>query len=270
MGKNTQNYSQMYHYGISVKKIMPISFKHINKAFTGIALSLMLLFLIGCSTKVQENQNSVLVSGIGTVFAQPDMVQININFYHTAPTTREAKRVVDETMQRILKILQDENIEEKFIKTVSLNYDVEYDYRSGQRIRVGQRAQQSIVVIVNDIIDNPERFPALLDKITAINRVEIQNIQFDVEDKTELFKQSRELAYQKALEKANQYAELSGRKIGKVLTITEGVSRDIAQTRALMGNVRFQAADEYFSDGSYIPAGERGVTSEINVIFLLE
>jgi len=237
---------------------------------TGIALSLMLLFLISCDTKVQENQNSVSVSGIGTVFAQPDMVQININFSHTAQTTREAKRVVDETMQRILTILQGENIEEKFIKTISLTYDIEYDYRNGYRVRIGQRAQQSIVVTVNDIINNPERFPLLLDKITVINRVEIRDIQFDVENKTELYKQSRELAYQKAFEKASQYAELSGHKIGKVLTITEGISRDVAQTRALVSNMRFEAAGDYFSDGSYIPTGERGITSEINVIFSLE
>ena len=123
---------------------------------------------------------------------------------------------------------------------------------------------------MNDIINNPERFPLLLDKITAINRVEIHNIQFDVENKTELFKQSRELAFEKAFEKASQYAELSGRKIGKVLTITEGVSRDIAQTRAFMDNVRFEAAGSYFSDNSFVPTGERGVTSEIYITFLLE
>ena len=107
-----------------------------RKFFAGITLSLMLLFLISCDTKVHENQNSVSVSGIGTVFAQPDMVQITINFSHTAQTTRDAKRVVDETMQRISKILQDENIEDKFIKTISLSYDVEYDYRSGYRVRI--------------------------------------------------------------------------------------------------------------------------------------
>ena len=268
MANNTQNYSQTQHYVASVKKLTQISFKHISKSFTGMTLSLMLLLMISCNTK--EVQNAVSVSGTGTVFVQPDMVQININFSYTAPTTKEAKKVVDETMQRILKILQDENIEDKFIKTVSLNYDIEYDYRSGRQVRVGQRAQQNIAVTVNDIINNPERFPSLLDKITTIDRVEINNIQFDVENKTELFKQSRELAYQKAFEKATQYAELSGRKIGKVLTITEGISRDIAQTRAFMSNVRFDAVGEYFSDGSYVPAGERGVTSEINVTFSLE
>jgi uncharacterized protein YggE len=243
-----------------------------KKNFTGIAFSLMLFLLISCNSRiqVQESQNSVSVSGIGTVLAQPDMVLMNVGFSHTAPTTKEAKKAVEQTMQRILKILQEENVEDKFMKTISLNYDVEYDYRSGCRVRIGQRAQQTIVVTVNDMINTPERFSSILDKITAIDRVEVQNIKFDIENKAELFKQSRELAYQKAFDKATQYAELSKRKIGKVLTISEGVSRDIAQTRAFMNNLRFEAMEMDVSGNSSVPTGEQGVTSEINVIFSLE
>jgi len=240
-------------------------------------ISVSIFLLISCDSRVQvqESQNSVSVSGIGTVLAQPDMVLMNVSFSHTAPTTKEAKKAVEQTIQRILKILQEENVEDKFMKTISLNYDVEYDYRSGRRVRIGQRAQQTIVVTVNDMINTPERFSSILDKITAIDRVEVQNIQFDIENKSELFKQSRELAYQKAFDKAKQYAELSGRKIGKVLTISEGVSRDVTFNRMFMNNARLsnfaaeQAAADY-GTGFSLPTGEQGVTSEINVIFSLE
>lgn len=108
-----------------------------KKEITSIAFLFMLIFLTSCNPKVEENQNSVSVSGIGTVLAQPDMVLMNVTFSHTAPTTKEAKNAVEQTVQQILKILQEENVEDKFMKTISLNYDVEYDYRSGRRIRVG-------------------------------------------------------------------------------------------------------------------------------------
>jgi uncharacterized protein YggE len=123
------------------------------------------------------------------------------------------------------------------------------------------------------MINSPERFSSILDKITTINKVEVSNITFDIEKKTELFKQSRELAYQKAFDKACQYAKLSERKIGKVLTISEGVSREISQTRAtraFMSNSLLEVAGDYLSGNSSVPAGEQGVTSEINVVFLLE
>lgn len=242
-----------------------------RKLFTGIAFSLILFSLSSCNLKVRENQDSVSVSGIGTVLAQPDMVLMNVSFSHTAPTTKEAKSAVERTMQQILAILKAENVEDKFLKTTSLNYDVEYEYRNGRRVTLGQRAQQTIVVTVNDMVNNPERFSSILDKITAIDKVEVQNIQFDIEHKTELFKQSRELAYQKAFDKAQQYAELSGRKIGKVLTISEVVSRDVAQTRAFQNNLMFkEEALAMDSGGSGIPTGEQGVSSEINIVFSLE
>lgn len=241
-----------------------------KKLFTGIAFSLMLFLLTSCNSKVQESQDSVSVSGIGTVLAQPDMVLMNVTFSHTASTTKEAKKAVEQTMQRILRILQEENVEDKFMKTTSLNYDVEYDYRSGRRVRLGQRAQQTIVVTVNNMINAPERFSSILDKITAIDKVDIQDIRFDIENKTELFKQSRELAYQKAFDKAQQYAELSKRKIGKVLTISEVVSRDVAQTRAFQNNLAFKEEALSLSDNSAVPTGEQGVSSEINIVFSLE
>ena len=242
-----------------------------RKLLTSVAFSLMLFALVSCNLKVQDNQDSVSVSGIGTVLAQPDMVLMNVSFSHTAPTTKQAKTAAEQTMQQILAILKAENIEDKFLKTTSLNYGVEYEYRNGRRVTLGQRAHQTIVVTVNDMINNPERFSSILDKITMIDKVEVQNIQFDIEHKTELFKQSRELAYQKAFDKARQYAELSGRKIGKVLTISEVVSRDVAQTRAFQNNLMCkEEALDMDSGGSGIPTGEQRVSSEINIVFSLE
>ena len=241
-----------------------------NKLFTGTAFLFMLFAMISCNLKVQQGEDSVAVSGIGTVLSQPDMVLMNIGFSHTAPTTKEAKTAVEKTMQQILKILKDENIEDKFLKTVSLNYDMEYEYKNGRRIKLGQRAQQTIVVTVNNLVKSPERLSSILDKITAIDKVEVQNIQFDIENKTELFKQSRELAYRKAFDKARQYAELSGRRIGKVLTISEAVSRDVAQTRMFQSNRAYKEEALFSADQSAVPTGEQGVSSEISIVFSLE
>lgn len=241
-----------------------------KKLFTGTVFSLMLFLLSSCNPGVRESQDSVSVSGIGTVLAQPDMALMNVSFSHAAPTTKEAKRAVEQTMRHVLNILQEENVEDKFMKTISLNYDVEYDYRNGRRVRLGQQAQQTIVVTVNDMINAPDRFSSILDKITAIDKVEVHNIRFDIENKTELFEQSRDLAYQKAFDKARQYAGLSKRKIGKVVSISEVVSRDVAQTRAFHNNFAFKEEALYTADNSVVPTGEQGVSSEINVVFSLE
>jgi uncharacterized protein YggE len=227
---------------------------------------------ICCGEKKPETQSTVSVSGIGTVSVQPDMIQITVNFSHVAPTTKVAKKEVDAKMQQILKILQEENIEDKHVKTISLSYDMEMGYVNRRWVQIGQRAQQTIAVTINDIVNNPERFPALLDKITAIDKVVVSNIQFDIENKTEFFRQSRELAYQKAFDKARQYADLSNRQLGKAVTISEQQSRDVmlGNMRMTHSNIMKEAAMDEYSGGSSVPAGEREITTEINVTFLLE
>ena len=235
----------------------------INAVFVLFAVFL----LFGCSIKKQEEQSTVSVSGIGAVFVQPDMVQMTVNFSSSAQTTQQAKREVDIKMQQIMNVLKEDNIEDKDIKTTSLSYVAEIENRNGRSVWIGQRAQQTIVVTINDIANNPNRFPELLDKIAALDRVVIRNIVFDIKDKTELFRQSRELAYQKALDKANQYADLSGQKIEKVLTISEKSNRDIFG--ASYQNLAFEGAG-YSTGASPVPAGEQEVTSEIVVTFLMK
>jgi len=87
-----------------------------RKIMAGMAISLMLFILPSCNLKVQDSQNSVSVSGIGTVLAQPDMVLMNVGFSHTAQTTKAAKAAVDQTMQQIMLILQAEERDRQRIR----------------------------------------------------------------------------------------------------------------------------------------------------------
>jgi len=222
--------------------------------------------ITGCSIETQSKLSRVTVSGTGSVLVNPDMVQMTINFSHVAPTTREAKAEVDRRISQILVILKQEGIEDKDIKTISLNYDTAIDYINGRAVITGQRASQTMTVTMYNIQENPNKFPSLLDRITVIDRVEIRNIIFDTENKTEIFRQSRELAYEKALDKANQYAELAGRKINKVLSIEEGRNRDVfLRTQS---NVAYDSLSA--SAGASVPTGEQEITTEITVTFLMK
>lgn len=231
---------------------------------------LVLLSLASCRPDGQGNPNSVTVSGIGTVQARPDMAEMDVSFAHTAQTTREAKAAVEQKMRQVMDVLQSEKIESKDIRTLTLNYEVEYEYRGGRRIRIGQRAEQTLVVTVHDLIETPERLSSLLDKLVALDRVEVQNIRFDIEQKADLFKQSRELAYGKARDKAMQYAELCGRKLGKVLTLSESMGEDVARGQSLMSNIAAESKAYFAAGEALVPTGEQGVTSRVEVVFSLE
>lgn len=240
--------------------------------FITIVTTLTLLLFSSCNSNKKENLNSITVSGIGTAIAAPDLAQININFSHTAPTTTEAKRKAEVTMEKILSILKAENIENKDIQTQYLNYRTEYEYRNGYRVKLGQRAEQRISINVNNLIEAPERLSSILDKVVAIDKVEVNYINFSIEDKSSLYKKSRELAYQKASEKAQEYAKLCGRKLGRVLTLSEYISNDVARAQNVRGinNYAKEEAVSVYMDAAHIPTGEQNVTTEISVVFSLD
>ncbi|MDR1247760.1 MAG: SIMPL domain-containing protein [Treponema sp.] len=240
----------------------------VNKIFYAVFLLFNLVLVTACQGNKTNGQSSVSVSGIGAVMAQPDMAQMSINFSHVAQTTKQAKEEVDQKMRQILDILKEEGVEDKYIRTASLSYGAEIEYRDGRAVQIGQRADQTIAVIINNIVNDSNKFLALLDKITTIDRVVIRDIKFDTENKTEIYKQTRELAYQKALDKANQYANLSGLKVVKALTISEERSRDIL-FGAYQKNVAYEAAG-LSAPAAAVPTGEQEITSEITVTFLLE
>lgn len=241
----------------------------------GTAGAIALCSLASCSENDSRTaQSSITVSGVGTVYARPDMALLTVRFTHIAPTTKEAKSLVDQKIAEILSILQAEGIEDKHIKTASINYRTEYDYSVGRRTRRGQCAEQSLTVTVDKMLETPERLTRILDHISTINQVEIENVWFDIERKDELFERSRTLAFEKAKSKAKQYAELSDRKLGKVLMITEGGSDESMQLRYRnMAMNTMMAKDEsanFAGDGSAAPLGEQGVSSTVSIVFALE
>lgn len=68
----------------------------------------------------------------------------------------------------------------------------------------------------------------LIDQIVVIPSVQLQNISYDIEDKSVLLGQARELAFQKAQQKAEQLAKLGGLTLDKPLAINESIAQSIA------------------------------------------
>ena len=222
--------------------------------------------------QAQDKPGTITVTGTGSVMAQPDMAQVTIHFSHTAPTTQEAKSAVAKAMRQVQTILDEQKIDAKHVRTTSFSYDVEYDYSKGKRIRLGQRAEQTIQVKVNGLDKNVDRLADILDRVAAIDKVEVQSVEFDIENKADLYRQSRELAYNKAYEKAAQYAALAHRTISKVQSISEYSSQDVAMPtmrKAMMINMAVEESVDY-DGGASLPLGEQGVTSTVHVVFEME
>jgi len=246
-----------------------------NKFLIGAMTLLTGTVLSVSSLKAQEinKDNTITLTGNGSVSIQPDMANISLSISYLAPTTRESKDKVDRSLKQVFSILRQERVEED-IKTTSLNYNTEYDYVNNKRVKVGQRVVQSIQVTIHNLAQSGEKLSTILDKIVSVNNVELQSIDFGLEKTEDLYKESRALAFGKAKEKAEQYASLAGRRLGKVLVITEEHSGDVAvkrynKIRPLQAKSAMLGGYEA-TKGSIIPTGEETIESTVTITFTLE
>lgn len=238
-----------------------------------VKLSVLLVAVIAAACNGNtgnRNMSTVSVTGTGTVMAQPDMVRINISLNHTAATTGAAQEAVNKMVAQALEVLKGYGIEDKNIATASLTFSPEYEWRTTGRVLLGQNVRQTINFSVNDIQRDDERIAQIIDKLVKINGIELSQINFSVKDNTAFFVQSRELAFQKATEKANQFAELSGLKVGRVLSIAEEGAPQVLPMNKFVtqSNVIMEAAADLSSTS--IPTGELEMTTRISVVFILE
>lgn len=216
-----------------------------------------------------RNMSTVSVVGTGTVMAQPDVVQMNISLTHTASTTETAQQQVNKMVGQAMEILKEFGIEDKDIATASLTFSSQYQFTGGQRKLVGQNVRQTIMFSVGDIQNDNGRAAQIIDRLVRINGIELNQMNFGVKDNTDHFVRARELAFRKAAEKAKQFADLSGLKVGRVMSISEEGSPQIMPM-----NNRFMAQatmiDKFAANPTMLPTGEQEITSRISVVFLLE
>jgi uncharacterized protein YggE len=230
------------------------------------------LALTGCiQNSVRQESSIVTVSGTGTVSVEPDMVEMTVSVSETARTTRQAQEAVGKMVAQVLAILKDSGVGDKDIKTASLTFNPQYEWRSNRSVLVGQRAEQSIDFAVRDIREDSEKVARTIDRLTGIDGIMMNQINFSVGDNTENFVRSRELAFEKAIQKAQQYAQLSGLKVGRVLNLSEDGTNAPSPIYGAGAINQFKVEALYDTAASTVlPSGQTEITTRISVTFLLE
>lgn len=211
-------------------------------------------------------QNSISASGEGKVFASPDIVRINAGISNTAKTTKLAQENVNQKLNVILGVLEQNDIPKKDIKTNHLSIHPEYEWTErGGRQLVGQRASQNLTIKISDIDKTPERATQIIDALAEINGLELGSVDFDIEEKKELFSKAREEAFEKAKQKAAEYAELGDVTLLKPVNISDVT---VQYNPPVFSNVaRMDMAEKQALGGSSLSAGQLEVTAMVNVVF---
>lgn len=208
---------------------------------------------------------TITVSGQGNAATPPDMATIRSGVTTIAKTAKEALDANSAAMEQIIKTLKARNIENKDIQTSGFSVNPEYrrqqpGQRGGQRTNeiVGYRVSNNVGVKVRKL----PRLGEILDALVQAGSNQISGVSFSIANPDAITNKARRNAIDDARARAELYAEATGVRVGKVVSISEQSIRAPQPRFERMAMMRSDA-------GVPIAAGEQQVSASINVMYEL-
>ena len=185
-----------------------------------LAVGLTAALLAGCDShggRVGDNPRQVTVVGSGQVQGVPDTLTADVGIEFTAPDVTTAMNQTNDRQQAVINALTGAGVDRKDISTTEVSLQPEYDSSGGAV--TGYRAGNSIRVKIHPA-DSASHVLAVIVGAGG-DATRINSVSYSIADDSQLVKDARARAFQDAKNRAEQYAQLSGLKLGKVISISE-------------------------------------------------
>ncbi|WP_197378965.1 SIMPL domain-containing protein [Mycolicibacterium mengxianglii] len=160
----------------------------------------------------------VTVIGSGEVQGTPDTLTASAAISFLAQDVTTAMNQTNERQQTVINALVDAGIDAKDIATTNVSLQPQYG-PDGVTSIVGYEASNSVDVTIRDI-SVASRVLALIVS-NGGDATRINSVSFSIDDDSQLVKDARTRAFEDARDRAQQYADLSGMRLGKVISISE-------------------------------------------------
>ena len=165
-----------------------------------------------------KDSRQVTVVGSGKVQGTPDTLTANVSIEFTAADVTGAMNQTSERQQAVINALVAAGVDRKDISTTEVSLQPKYGAPDNSKI-VGYRATNSIDVRIRKL-DSASQALALIVR-TGGDATRIGSVDYSIEDDSQLVRDARARAFDDAKDRAQQYAQLSGLKLGKVISISE-------------------------------------------------
>jgi len=183
----------------------------------------------GPSAPSPDNRQ-VTVVGAGKVQGTPDTLTANVAIEATAPdVTAAMNQVSDRTRAVIDALANTAKIDRKDISTTTVSLQPQYGADSSAI--VGYRANTAISVKIRDLGAASKTLALIVS--TGGNAARINSVDYSIDDDSQLVKDARARAFDDAKDRAEQYAQLSGLELGKVISISEAAGTAVPAPTAM-------------------------------------
>ena len=232
-------------------------------------LIVTLLALTSCQALQSENKivPTVSVSASATISVIPDSASFSITAESTEPTTEEARNASSLMTEKAVEILKDEfGITEESFTTDFMQISPYYEWVDGQRTLVGQKATQKLSIVLSG--ENLSKVGKVYDRLSVLDGISISSVSYSKLDTTEEVRSVREKAAEEALKKAEEYEKGEGKKVGEVISISDGSG--VSYTTVTYNSPKLMMAEasmDYASTTIY--QGDVTLSDSVTVVFTL-
>lgn len=158
---------------------------------------------------------TVTITGAGQAAGTPDVLRVTLAVSKRGDDVSTAISAANDRVRKIRAALKADKVADRDIQTADFSVGSTYSKKNP-----GYRATQTLSVTLRDLAKAGQ---TISDAAAAGgNSTRIYGVSYDIEDRVQLQKEARELAFADAKAKATRYAELAGRPLGGVRKITEG------------------------------------------------
>lgn len=173
---------------------------------------------------------TITVDGMGKISAKPDLARVSLSVVSTGANVKAVTEDGNKKMTAVIDQMKSLGVKAEDIQSTGYYLNPEYDYNQpviydkvGTPVSkapkiIGYSLTQSVDVKVRDLTKTED----VIDKATAVGANQVGSLSFDIDDASKVKNQAREIAFQKAREKAEMMAKAAGVKLGSVVTFSEG------------------------------------------------
>ena len=163
----------------------------------------------------------IWVSGTGKVTVTPDIALLELGIEAQEVSVTEAQARASEAMEKVMSSLVDNGVAEKDIQTWNfrIRQRSRWDDEQQQEVAIGYRVTNDVVAKIRDI----EKVSSIIDAVVAAggDYTRIDDLNFSVDDPSAYYDEAREKAMTDARDKAEQIANLAGKRLGEPTYIAE-------------------------------------------------
>ena len=212
----------------------------------------------------EKTEKTVQVSGTGVVAGAPDVVVLSIGVSVERDTVKQARTEAAEAMAGMIESLKGNGLLDPDIQTQHFSIYQQYDYSKGRREFRGYSVTNTVSAKIRDL----NTVGNVIDDAAEAggDLVEINSIQFTIDDTTKLKMQARVAAMQAAQAKAQTLATEGGVKLGKPISISESGDFYVPQPF----NLDFARGEAASVADTPIQSGQLQITVTVNVTYEIE